>query len=84
MVATAADPGREFAFITVLDFVTRGSTNWRYRFEPENGGKAVTESCEITKVDPLYIRTGAAIAGRSHGKVQDMNQPRARLKKVVA
>jgi hypothetical protein len=38
----AADPGREFAFVT--EEGGRESTVWRYRFEPVEGGTRVTES----------------------------------------
>lgn len=46
-VVTAADPGREFAFARTEPF--GGTVEWRYRFEPEDGGTRVTESYEVTK-----------------------------------
>ena len=45
----AADPGREFAFVT--EEGGRESTEWRYRFEPVEGGTRVTESYDV-QVDP--------------------------------
>jgi uncharacterized protein YndB with AHSA1/START domain len=83
VVVTAADPGREFAFTTLTDFINADSTNWRYRFEPENGGTAVTESYEVTKTPRLIIRVISAIAGRPHEMVPHMNQTLARLKAVA-
>jgi len=50
----AADPGREFAFVTV----TRGpSTKWAYRFEPgPDGGTDVVESFEMMDDDSALLR----------------------------
>ena len=46
----AAEPGREFAF-------DANSTRWTYRFEPADGGTAVTESFEILKDVPwIYVQ----------------------------
>ena len=49
----AADPGREFAFVT--EEGGRESTVWRYRFEPVNGGTRVTESYEVRWI-PAWAR----------------------------
>jgi Polyketide cyclase / dehydrase and lipid transport len=45
-----ADPGREFAFVRREK--TAGHVEWRYRFEPVEGGTRVTESYEVTKQIP--------------------------------
>lgn len=49
----AADPGREFAFVT--EEGGRESTVWRYRFEPVAGGTRVTESYEVRWI-PAWAR----------------------------
>jgi uncharacterized protein YndB with AHSA1/START domain len=49
----AADPGREFTFVT--EEGGRESTLWRYRFEPVDGATRVTESYEA-KWLPLWAR----------------------------
>ena len=49
----AADPGREFAFVTKDG--GRESTVWRYRFEPVEGGTRVAESYEVRWI-PLWAR----------------------------
>ena len=49
----AADPGREFAFVT--EEGGRESTLWRYRFEPVEGGTRVTESYEVRWI-PAWAR----------------------------
>lgn len=41
-VVTAADRGREFAFVRTEAFA--GTITWRYRFEPVGGGTRVVES----------------------------------------
>ncbi|NKX50658.1 SRPBCC family protein, partial [Arthrobacter deserti] len=41
-MVTVAGPGREFAFARTEPLC--GTLQWRYRFEPENGGTRVTES----------------------------------------
>ena len=47
---TAAEPGREFAFVAGLMMFNRDMTKWRYQFEPAGGGTDVTESFEILKI----------------------------------
>lgn len=49
----AADPGREFAFVT--EEGGRESTVWRYRFEPVAGGTQVTESHQVRWI-PAWAR----------------------------
>ena len=49
----AADPGREFAFVT--EEGGRESTVWRYRFEPVAGGTRVTESYQVRWI-PTWAR----------------------------
>ncbi len=49
----AADPGREFAFVT--EEGGRESTVWRYRFERVPGGTRVTESYEVRWI-PAWAR----------------------------
>jgi hypothetical protein len=49
----AADPGREFAFVT--EEGGRESTVWRYRFEPVDEGTRVTESYEVQWI-PAWAR----------------------------
>ena len=41
---TESEPGRSFAFRT-----GSSKTEWRYRFEPVDGGTRVTESYEVTR-----------------------------------
>ena len=49
----AADPGREFAFVT--EEGGRESTVWRYRFEPADGATRVTESYQVLWI-PAWAR----------------------------
>ena len=49
----AAEPGREFAFVT--EEGGRESTEWRYRLEPLDGGTRVTESYEVHRI-PAWAR----------------------------
>ena len=51
----AADRGREFGFVAI-DPVGRDMTRWAYRFEPTPTGTEVTESFEMVRTIPLYIR----------------------------
>src|SRR3712207_5309890 len=44
-VVTAAQPGREFAFARTEPLA--GTVEWRYRFEPVDGGTRITESYEV-------------------------------------
>ncbi len=48
-----ADPGRAFVFVT--EEGGRESTEWRYRFEPVDGGTRVSESYEVKWI-PTWAR----------------------------
>jgi uncharacterized protein YndB with AHSA1/START domain len=53
---TAAEPGREFAFV-----ISPGGTIWRYRFEPAGEGTGVTESFQtggLRVLDAFYTLIG--------------------------
>lgn len=50
-----ADRGREFGFVAV-DPIGRDMTRWTYRMEPTATGTDVTESFEMIRTIPLYIR----------------------------
>ena len=52
----AAEPGREFGFVTNLLGFNRPMTRWTYRFEAApDGGTDVTESFEMVNDVPWYI-----------------------------
>jgi Polyketide cyclase / dehydrase and lipid transport len=50
----AADPAREFAFVT--GHLGRDMTKWSYRFEPASDHTNVTESFEMLRDMPWYFR----------------------------
>jgi hypothetical protein len=78
---TAADPGREFAFV-----VGKGETSWRYRFEPLDGGCDVTESFEILRAPGAVGRfltqlgTGVTWGERADDLTRGMQETLRRLK----
>ena len=49
----AADPGREFAFVT--SWLRKDMTKWAYRMEPDGDGTRVTESFEMVIDVPWYF-----------------------------
>jgi hypothetical protein len=51
----AADRGHEFGFVAVDPF-GHDMTRWIYRMEPAETGTTVTESFEMVRTIPLYIR----------------------------
>lgn len=63
----AADPGREFAFVT--EEGGRESTVWRYRFEPVPGGTQVTESYEVRWI-PAWARI-VDVPGNRHRELRE-------------
>jgi uncharacterized protein YndB with AHSA1/START domain len=81
----AADPGREFAF------VTKGmgpSTRWSYRFDSAaDGGTDVTESFDLLDDLPVYVRLGdrylMGIKDRQADLEDGMRQTLERIKKVA-
>jgi len=74
----AADPGREFAFIT--DEGGRESTAWRYRFEPLAPGRTrVTESYEVRWI-PTWARILDVPTNRHKQLLEGMGTTLERLK----
>lgn len=74
----AADPGREFAFIT--DEGGRESTEWRYRFEPLADGRTrVTESYNVRWI-PTWARILDVPTNRHKELVRGMRTTLERLK----
>lgn len=78
---TAAEPGREFAFVAGRD-----ETAWRYQFVPTDDGCEVTESFEILRVPGPFGRfftklgTGVSWAEREQDLVRGMEETLRRLK----
>jgi len=74
----AADPGREFTFIT--DEGGRPSTAWRYRFEPVADGRTrVTESYEVRWI-PVWARILDVPTNRHKELLEGMRTTLERLK----
>jgi Polyketide cyclase / dehydrase and lipid transport len=73
----AADPGREFAFVT--EEGGRESTVWRYRFEPVDGGTQVTESYEVRWI-PAWARMLDIPTNRHRELHEGMRHTLGRLK----
>lgn len=73
----AADPGREFAFVT--EEGGRESTVWRYTFEPVEGGTRVTESYEVRWI-PAWARIVDIPANRHRELREAMGYTLGRLK----
>jgi uncharacterized membrane protein len=77
----AADPGREFAFIT--DEGGRESTAWRYRFERRADGRTrVTESYEVRWI-PTWARILDVPLNRHKELLQGMRTTLERLKEAA-
>ena len=73
----AADPGREFAFVT--EEGGRESTVWRYRFEPVDGGTRVTESYEVKRI-PAWARIVDIPTNRHRELLEGMRHTLEQLK----
>lgn len=76
----AADPGREFAFIT--EEGGRESTEWRYRFEAVEGGTRVTESYDVHWI-PAWARILDVPLNRHKELQETMRHTLARLKSAA-
>jgi hypothetical protein len=77
-VVTVAEPGRVFAFARTEKFA--GTVEWRYRFDPDDGGTTVTESYEVTK--PL-TRFGWFIIGTLFGRADRRTDLRAGMEQTL-
>ncbi len=73
----AAEPGREFAFVT--DEGGRESTIWRYRFELATGGTRVIESYDVRWI-PTWARIIDVPLNRHKELVHNMRTTLERLK----
>jgi hypothetical protein len=71
----AAEPGREFAFVTNLVGFNRPMTRWTYRFEgAPDGGTDMTESFEMVNDLPWYIAFGDRYVMRIKDRKADLEQ----------
>jgi len=69
----AAEPGREFAFVTNLVGFNRPMTKWTYRFErASDGGTDMTESFEMVNDLPWYIAFGDRYVMRIKDRKADL------------
>jgi hypothetical protein len=76
---TVAAPGEEFAFTTISEPEFPDSTDWCYRFEAQQGGTLVTESCVVTE-NQWAPEMHAMIEEHGRGTQQRMQQTLERLK----
>ena len=72
-----ADRGREFAFAT--EEGGREGTEWRYRFEPTEGGTRVTESYTVTSI-PAWARILDVPTNRHRELLEGMDHTLGQLK----
>jgi hypothetical protein len=75
-----ADPGREFAFVT--EEGGRESTQWRYVFEPVEGGTRVTESYDVKWI-PTWARIVDVPTNRHRELREAMRHTLERLKSAA-
>ena len=75
-----ADPGREFAFVT--EEGGRESTEWRFQFEPVDGGTLVTESYDVHWI-PAWARIVDVPTNRHRELREAMGQTLGRLRSVA-
>jgi uncharacterized protein YndB with AHSA1/START domain len=73
----AADPGREFSFVTKMG--DREATRWRYRMEPSGGGTELTESWE-TVSSPAPMKLFGTVFRRDQKLNDGIRQTLERIK----
>jgi uncharacterized protein YndB with AHSA1/START domain len=76
----AADRGREFAFVT--EEGGRESTEWRYQFEPTDGGTRVVESYHVKWI-PLWARIVDVPTNRARELREAMGHTLGQLKSAA-
>ena len=75
-----ADPGREFSFVT--EEGGRESTEWRYRFEPVDGGTLVSEAYVVHWL-PLWARIVDGPLNRRRELHENLRHTLAQLKNAA-
>lgn len=84
-MVTVAEPGREFAFARTEPLC--GTLQWRYRFEPEDGGTRVTESYlvvrPITRIGWIIVSGFGTDRNRARTMRDGMEQSLQRLRTVA-
>jgi polyketide cyclase/dehydrase/lipid transport protein len=75
-----ADRGRELAFVT--EEGGRESTEWRYRFEPVDGGTRVTESYKVKWI-PAWARIVDVPTNRHRELLEGMRHTLEQVKNTV-
>jgi hypothetical protein len=76
----AADPGREFAFVT--EEGGHESTEWRYRFEVNAGATRVTESYKVWRI-PAWARVLDVPTNRARELHEHMGRTLEQLKNAA-
>ena len=78
-----ADPGREFAFKVLPDWMNKDSSIWRQRMEEKDGGTHLTESTEVLEWPGLLMRTLLILARRPDDETDNIAQSLQRIKAIV-
>ena len=78
-----AEPGKEFAFKVLPDWFNKGSSIWRYRMEPKDGGTLLSESTEVLEWPGLVVRTLTSLARRPDDMTNNIEQSLQRIKTIV-
>lgn len=82
---TAAEPGREFAFVTGT--AAKPQTIWRYLLEPDDGGTRVTESFALAKpigpLSRLVTRVTTGVRDRRADLEENLRVSLTNLKRVA-
>jgi len=73
----AAEPGKEFAFTTIVR--GRESTRWRYLLQPSGSGTTLTESYEFVWA-PMYLQFADVLMRRDKQLYKGLRQTLERIK----
>lgn len=78
-----ADPGREFVFRVLPDWMNKDSSIWRYRLEARDGGTRLIESTEVLEWPGLLVRLLTSLVRRDDDMTDNIQQSLERIKAIV-
>jgi Polyketide cyclase / dehydrase and lipid transport len=79
----AAEPGRELAWRTVPSPLYADSTTWRITLRPDGTGTRITQSFEVTKLNPVIERVIYAVMPPHRDRLAALRDDMARLGEVA-
>lgn len=78
-----ADPGREFAFRVLTDWMNKDSSIWRYTFEERDGRTVLTERTEVLAWPGRVVRFLTFLARRPDDMTDNISHSLVNIRRIA-